>query len=124
VQFDNVLSGNVCSATQQGHFSISVESIAPSLAPNVVAPPPNFGRKGNSRVWIVVGSLVGGFALLALLDILVVLLRRCKKGKKVHQMEWAANGGETLHRTSVGNTNAPLAMGTRIRPVLENEFVP
>jgi hypothetical protein len=124
VQFDNVLSGNVCSATQQGHFSIAVESTAPSPAPNAAAPPPNSGRKGNSRVWTVVGSLVGGFALLALLGILVVLLRRCKNGKKVQQMEWAADGGETLQRTSVGNTKAPLAMGTRTRPVLENEYVP
>jgi hypothetical protein len=93
VQFDNVLSRNVCSTTQQGHFSIAVESTTPSPAPNVAAPPPNSGRKGNTRVWTVVGSLVGGFALLG---ILVVLLRRCKKGKKVQQMEWAADGGETL----------------------------
>jgi hypothetical protein len=87
VQFNNVLFGNVCSATQQGHFSIAVKSIAPSPAPNVVAPPPNSGKKGNSRVWTIVGSLVGGFALLASLGILVVLLRRCKNKKKVQQME-------------------------------------
>lgn len=124
VQFDNVLSGNVCSATQQGHFSIAVESTAPSPAPDAAAPPPNAGGKGNSRVWTIVGSLVGGFALLALLGVLAVSLRRCKDGKKVQQMEWAADGDETLQRTSVGNAKAPLAMGTRTRPVLENEYVP
>lgn len=126
VQFDNVVSGNACSATQQGHFSIAVESTAPSPAPNTAAVVPSNaggrGGKGNySKVWTVVGSLVGVFALLALL---VVLLIRCKDGKKVQQIEWAVDGGETLQRTSVGNTKAPLAMGTRTRPVLETEYVP
>jgi hypothetical protein len=126
VQFDNVVSGNECSTTQQGHLSIVVESPAPSPAPSAAAVlPPNAGGRGGkgsySKVWTVVGSLVGVFALLALL---VVLLIRSKDGKKVQQMEWAVDGGETLQRTSVGNTKAPLAMGTRTRPVLENEYVP
>ncbi|KAM1146527.1 hypothetical protein ACFX19_039059 [Malus domestica] len=33
INFSNVESGNMCSAVQQGHFSIAVKSIAPSPAP-------------------------------------------------------------------------------------------
>jgi hypothetical protein len=37
VQFDILLSDNVCPAVQQGHFSIVVESNAPTLAAAAVA---------------------------------------------------------------------------------------
>ncbi|KAF3976039.1 hypothetical protein ACB098_08G074700 [Castanea mollissima] len=130
LQFDNVLPGNVCSAIQQGHFSIVVESIAPSPAPGVEVVPPiadktaKNGGKDQSKVWRVFGSLLGGFILLGLLGLLAVWLRRFKHGKKVQQMEWVADRGETLQITTLGNAKAPLAMGTRTRPVLENEYVP
>ncbi|XP_075634696.1 uncharacterized protein LOC142607154 [Castanea sativa] len=122
--------GNVCSAIQQGHFSIVVESIAPSPAPGVEVVPPiadktaKNGGKDQSKVWRVFGSLLGGFILLGLLGLLAVWLRRFKHGKKVQQMEWVADRGETLQITTLGNAKAPLAMGTRTRPVLENEYVP
>ncbi|GMY10404.1 hypothetical protein FCV25MIE_05643 [Fagus crenata] len=129
VQFDNVLPGNVCSIIQQGHFSIVVESNAPSPAPSLEGQPPiaaNGGGigKDKSMVWLVVGSLIGGFVLLALLGLLAVWLKRCKNGKKVQQMEWEADRGETLQMTTFGNAKAPSALGTRTRPVLEDEYVP
>ena len=40
VEFDNVLSGNICSAIQQGHFYVVVESTAPLPAPDLEGPPP------------------------------------------------------------------------------------
>ncbi|KAK9290026.1 hypothetical protein L1049_008189 [Liquidambar formosana] len=121
--FSNVISGNVCSTIQQGHFSIVVESIAPSPAP--VSPTPSGGeKKNNSKVWIIVGSVLGGLALLVLLVFLVLWLQKYKRRKKMQHMERAADVGEALRMTSVGNTRAPAAMVTRTQPLLENEYVP
>lgn len=127
--FSNAVSGNICSTAQQGHFGIVVESTAPP--PVVAAPPPpsvpkpSSQEKGeNSKVWIIVGSVIGGLALLILLAFLVLWLRKYKHKKKMQQMEKAAEVGEALHMTSVGNTKAPAAMVTRTQPVLENEYVP
>ncbi|KAK9124803.1 hypothetical protein Sjap_014405 [Stephania japonica] len=128
--FSNVVADNMCSTTQQGHFSIVVESTAPS--PALVAPPPpkgppageGGGEKDKSKVWKIVGSVVGGFVMLVLLVVLVFWVQRCEQQKKMVQMEKAAEVGESLQMTSIGNTRAPVAMGTRTQPVLENEYVP
>lgn len=126
--FSNVVSGNTCLTVQQGHFSIVVESIAPSPPPVSPVPPPppplRKGKKSSSNVWIIVGSVVGGLALLVLLSLLVLWLQKYKHRKKMQQMEKAADVGEALHMTPVGNTKAPAAMVTRTQPVLENEYVP
>lgn len=127
VNFSNVVSGNTCLTVQQGHFSIVVESIAPSMPPVSHVPPPpppSKGKKSNSKVWIIVGSVVGGLALLVLLSLLVLWLQKYKHRKKMQQMEKAADVGEALRMTPVGNTKAPAAMVTRTQPVLENEYVP
>lgn len=129
--FSNVSAGNECSTTQQGHFSIVVESIAPSPAP--VSPPPSVGpgptargKKKNKtkKVWIIVGSVLGGLLLLVLLSFLILWAQKLKKRKKMQQMERAAEVGESLQMTSVGETKAPAAMVTRTQPTLENEYVP
>lgn len=127
VQFDNMVSGNACSATRQGHFSVVVvESPAPSPASSrgEVPSPPATAGKSNSTLWIALASLGGGFVLLAMLVLLFVGLRRCVQGKKVQQMEWVADRGQTLQTKTFGNAKAPFATGTRTRPVLENEYVP
>ncbi|XP_010256196.1 PREDICTED: uncharacterized protein LOC104596628 [Nelumbo nucifera] len=132
-EFSNVTSNNICSTKKQGHFSIVVEYTAPpSLAPE--SPPtgggPNEGPgkrgngKGKSKVWKIVGSALGGFALLVLLALLVLWVRRYKHRKRMDRMEKAAEAGEALQMASIGNTRAPVAMGTRTQPVLENEYVP
>ncbi|KAF8364670.1 hypothetical protein HHK36_033350 [Tetracentron sinense] len=120
VEFSNVVSGNICSTVKHGHFSIVVESNVPPPAPS-----PGGGRKkkSKSKVWIIVGSVVGGFVLLILLGFLVFWVRRFKHRKKLEKMEKAADVGEALQMTSIGNTRAPVAMGTRTEPVLENEYV-
>lgn len=132
--FSNVTSGNTCSTIQQGHFSIVVESLAPSPAP--ISPTPSGGappaptpsgggkKKTNSKVWIIVGSVLGGLALLVLLSFLVLCLQKYKKEKKMQHMERAADVGEALHMTRVGSTKAPAATVTRTQPVLESEYAP
>ncbi|RVW30388.1 hypothetical protein CK203_111792 [Vitis vinifera] len=124
--FSNAVSGNICSTAQQGHFGIVVESNAPAPSPPPsVVPSPSGGEKGGtSKVWIIVGSVVGGLALLVLLAFLVLWLRKYKRRKKMQQMEKAAEVGEALRMTSVGNTKAPAAMVTRTQPIIENEYMP
>jgi hypothetical protein len=125
VQFDILLPDNVCSTVQQGHFSIVVESNAPTPAPAAVAASVGEGgRKKKSKVWIIVGSLVGGFLLLIILSLLVVRLIKIKKGMKIQELEWTADSNETLQMTSIGGTKAPLAIGTRTRPIIENDYIP
>ncbi|KAM7526614.1 hypothetical protein LguiA_016516 [Lonicera macranthoides] len=141
VNFSNVVSGNTCLSYQQGHFSIVVESIAPTPSPVVAPAPPGGGsneapprgagqgssgggKKNNSRVWIIVGSVVGGLILLVLLGLLVPWVQKYKRRKKMQQMEKAAEVGEALQMTSVGSTKAPAATVTRTQPTLETEYVP
>ncbi|KAJ1422969.1 hypothetical protein SESBI_12738 [Sesbania bispinosa] len=127
VQFDILLPGNVCSTAQQGHFSIVVESNAPSPAPAAVAVAANVGESGGknkSKVWIIVVSLVGGCLLLILLSLLVARMRRAQTRMRIQELEWAADSNETLHMASIGGTKAPLAVGTRTRPTIENDYIP
>ncbi|KAK8619327.1 hypothetical protein V6N13_133289 [Hibiscus sabdariffa] len=120
VIFSNLTAPNECSTIHQGHFSIVIESIPPP------SPPPEREGKGsnNRRTWIIVGSVVGGVVLLALLGFLVLWARKCKQRKKMQEMEKAADVGEALHMTAVGDTKAPSATVTRTQPTLENEYVP
>lgn len=131
VNFSNV-SGNVCSTFEQGHFSIVVESIAPSPAPVSPAPPAGApttpvprsgGKKNNTTLWIILGSVIGGLALLVLLGFLALWVAGYKQRKQMQQMEKAAEVGEALQMTSVGNTKAPAATVTRTQPTLESEYV-
>lgn len=127
VNINNLASVNTCSTIQQGHFSIVVESIAPSPAPippTPSGPPGGEGKKKSSKVGIVVGSVLGGLVLLALLAFLVLWAQKYKNRKKMQQMERAADVGEALHMTMVGNTKAPAATVTRTQPVLESEYAP
>lgn len=127
VQFDILLHGNVCSTVGQGHFSIVVESNAPSPAPAAVAVAADVGKsdgRNKYRVLIIVASLVGGCLLLIMLSLLVAKVKRTKKGMKIQQLEWAAESNETLQIASIGGTKAPLAVGTRTRPTIENDYIP
>ncbi|PON46165.1 hypothetical protein TorRG33x02_326760 [Trema orientale] len=136
--FTNVISDSVCSTDKQGHFSIVTKSIAPSPAPVSPGPAPSFkpppavptprgeGKKGknNAKVWTIVGSVLGGVALLGLLALLILWVQKFQQKKKMQQMERAADVGEALHMTPIGNTKAPAATVTRTQPVLESEYVP
>ncbi|CAN4104143.1 unnamed protein product [Withania somnifera] len=134
LNFSSVLSDNICTTFQQGHFSIVVESIAPSPAPVAPGPPGGSpkeapvpageGKKNKSKVGIIVGSVAGGLVLLFLLGLLIVLLGKYKRRNKMQQMERAAEVGEALHMTRIGSTKAPAATVTRTQPTLESEYVP
>lgn len=134
VEFNNVINKSACSATKQGHFSIGVESPAPAPAPAPALSPAPAGGGGNiqggggqkvkHKVWIIVGSVVGGVLLLALLSVLFGCLGKYRKQRSIQRMEEAAERGEPLLMANVGRTKAPVAMETRTRPSLEDDYVP
>lgn len=117
VTLSNMLSDDVCTTFQQGHFSVVVESIAAD---------PTTRKQGNnhSKVWKIVGAVFGGFTLLVVLGVVVGWARKYKRSKKMHSMETAAEVGEVLFMTVVGTTKAPAAIGTRTHPKLETDYVP
>ncbi|KAK4800813.1 hypothetical protein SAY86_021300 [Trapa natans] len=109
VNFSNMTSGSRCSTTQQGHFSVVVESVG----------------KGKSRkVWIIVGSVVGGIVLLILLAILGVWAERQWRKGNVSRMQEATAAGEPLEMRTLGDIRYPTAGPTRTQPALETDYVP
>ncbi|CAI9761283.1 unnamed protein product [Fraxinus pennsylvanica] len=135
VEFDRVISTNTCSTTKQGHYSIVVEAISPAPAPAPAGggggnseggggSTVSGGGKGRRKVSIIVGSVVGGAILLACLGMLFYGVNRCRRRKKIQKMEEISEMGVALPMTRIGYTKAPVALDTRTRPSLENEFVP
>ncbi|KAK9698068.1 hypothetical protein RND81_08G080400 [Saponaria officinalis] len=67
----NVVSKNTCSTTQQGHFAL--------VSPTPEGPSPETHKKKKKdmkRVWIIVGSIVGGVLILVLLGMFFTWLRK------------------------------------------------
>lgn len=128
VAFSSVILGNICLVRDQGHFSVAIESIAPSPSPHATLNPPTSPpkkiSKRNTKTWIIAGYAVGGLILFALLVLLVLWTKRFTQKKKMEQMEKSAESGENLRMAAVGDTRAPAAMVTRTRPILENEYAP
>ncbi|CAL5192513.1 unnamed protein product [Lathyrus oleraceus] len=119
--FSNVKGGNTCSTSQQGHFSIVVVKSSVPLGPKDRG---EGEKKSNKKVWIIVGSVVGGLVLLVLFSFLALCINNYKQKKKMQGMERAADSGETLQMASVGDTKAPAATVTRTQPTLEHEYAP
>ncbi|KAG2570773.1 hypothetical protein PVAP13_7KG101036 [Panicum virgatum] len=119
---------NAGSTYRQGHISIVVNSseIAPAPAPpGSISPPiptPGGQKKGNSKAWKIAVSVVGAAIALGLLAVLLLCLVRYKRDKKLEAMERNAEVGETLRVAQVGRTQAPVALGTRTQPVIENDY--
>ncbi|KAL5991386.1 hypothetical protein ACLOJK_012294 [Asimina triloba] len=130
-KFSKLESNNVCSTRNQGHFSIVVESNAPvpppTVPPSPAMPPPAAPpaqEKKEKKAWKIAVPVVAGVGVLVLFALLLFWLTKYRQRKKMAEMERQADIGEALQMTSVGNTRAPVAMGTRTPPSLENEYVP
>uniref|UniRef100_A0A453HPG4 Uncharacterized protein n=1 Tax=Aegilops tauschii subsp. strangulata TaxID=200361 RepID=A0A453HPG4_AEGTS len=128
-QFRGLEANNVCATYRRGHFSIVVNSseVAPAPGPSGAIAPPiptNGGRdKGSSDAWKIAVGVVGGVIALGLLALLLVCFVRYKREKKMEVMERNAEVGETLRMAQVGRSQAPVALGTRTKPVIESEYV-
>ncbi|KAG6473973.1 hypothetical protein ZIOFF_067893 [Zingiber officinale] len=125
--FQNLVSSNTCSTYRLGHFSIVINSseIAPSPMPSSPPGPvttPGGSKNSNAKAWKIAGGVVGGLVALAALMLLIYCIRQ-RKNKKVGQLEQHADAGVSLQTARVGNTQIPVASGTRTLPVLENELV-
>lgn len=118
--FEDLISGNICSTRQQGHFSIVVNASMISPPP---APSPVHAKRNKSKAWKIVSAVVGGFIALVLLALLVAWMVRYRQTRNMAEMERRADVGEALQMARVGNTQAPVAVGTRTQPVLENEYI-
>ncbi|XP_031496477.1 uncharacterized protein LOC116261770 [Nymphaea colorata] len=139
LEYSNLSAPNTCSTLKQGHFSLVVESIAPVSAPSPApsevppSPPPNqvpapggveSQGKSSSKLWkVTVGSVVGGFVVVAGLAICAIALLRLKRKSQLAAMEQQADQGEALRVSEIGSTKAPAAIGTRTQPILETEYV-
>ncbi|KAG6509820.1 hypothetical protein ZIOFF_027827 [Zingiber officinale] len=108
LEFENLVSSNSCSTDRLGHFSIVVTSSE---------------RGSHSKVWKIVGGVVGGLIALLLFALIVFCLTRVRQNKKVAQMEQHADAGVSLQTSRIGNTQVAVASVTRTQPVLENELV-
>ena len=84
-------------------------------------PTPGGQKKGNSKAWKIAVSVVGAAIALGLLAVLLLCLVRFKRDKKLEAMERNAEVGET-RMAQVGRTQAPVALGTRTQPVIENDY--
>ena len=106
---------------------VNSSEIAPAPAPpGSISPPiPTPGgqkKKGNSKAWKIAVSVVGAAIALGLLAVLLLCLVRYKRDKKLEVMERNAEVVETLRMAQVGGTQAPVALGTRTQPVIENDY--
>ncbi|KAF5782267.1 hypothetical protein HanRHA438_Chr11g0506491 [Helianthus annuus] len=128
VEFARVVNGSVCLSLKQGHFVVVVEENVPAPAPVKSPEMPiavGGGRDGGRNGWWV-GGLVGGLFLVVAAAVVVgvlVALRRCVRRRRVEKMEYVAEGGVPLAVAAVGNDKMPVAMETRTKPVLENDYV-
>ncbi|KAK1412708.1 hypothetical protein QVD17_34171 [Tagetes erecta] len=134
VAFDHVVNGSVCTTVTQGHFGIVVKSSPePAPAPEHVPEYPfasggGGGRGGGgggrrNKGWWVGGSVAGGVLLAALVVVLVLWVRWCRGTKRMEKMRDEADRGVPLAVAAVGRAEVPVAMGTRTKPILENEYV-
>lgn len=148
VSLSNVSSPNVCTSFYQGHFSLVIQSLAPTPAPapvptpapvpyllgpppSGVAPPfsgspnltPSSPSGKNSKTWkIAVGSSIGGVVGLAFLGFLCVGFLKYRERSNFEYMEQQADQAEALQTAMVGGRRAPTAGGTRTQPMLETEY--
>ncbi|CAI9288226.1 unnamed protein product [Lactuca saligna] len=131
VEFDRVLNGSVCSSVKQGHFGIVVKESVPSPAPAPSKTPENpiavgggggaGGGRWNNEWWI--GGVVAGVVLVVVVFGGSWAVRGFRQRRRIEKMEYEAEGGGPLAVAAVGSALVPVAMGTRTRPVLENEYV-
>ncbi|WVY90668.1 hypothetical protein V8G54_036182 [Vigna mungo] len=120
IHFDILLPGNVCSTMQQGHFSIVVETNAPSPEPCGYEKV-QFGEKNHKNMKLVL--LISGILLVVIiLGLLVIRVVIHQNGSsRVRELDRVENN-EILDMTSIGDIKVPFAFGTRTRPMIEHEY--
>lgn len=124
VNYTDLVEG-ACQVTRVGVFALvenaTVPPPSPSAAPISVSARLPSSRRSNT--WkIVVGSVVGGFALLVLVSLLALGIANHRKKAKFAKMEYQAELGETLQTTTIRNSRVPAAGSTRTQSMIEREY--
>ncbi|XP_071687973.1 uncharacterized protein [Rutidosis leptorrhynchoides] len=117
----DLVSGNVCLTTEQGHFSVVVESSAPP-----VCQCPLHHLKVvtlvERTIILMCGEFLGQYVVVLHCWLLIVWAWRYRRRKRMSELERAADAGEALRMTIVGSMTTPFAMATRTMPNLETDF--
>ncbi|XP_071687631.1 uncharacterized protein [Rutidosis leptorrhynchoides] len=126
IEFDHVVNGSVCLTVKEGHFGVVVEESAPAPENGLeepIAVGSGGGDVGNGGEWWVGGVVGGGVMAGTVVMVMVWVVRRWRLQRMEGKMECAAEGGAPLSVAAVGNVMVPVAMQTRTKPILENEYV-
>jgi len=101
-----------CSFTQLGSFAL--------LEPQQAASSVHHQHHQAKALKIVLGTIFGSIAIIAILLLFVVALWRTEHERHFARMQYYSDQGETLQHSLIGNSRAPAAGSTRTRPTLEN----
>lgn len=117
----------VCQVEHLGTFALVSTAItpgpAPAPSPREEQPSASSMQNKHSNTWkIVVGSVIGGLALLAFVSLLAFGIGKRRKDAKLSRMEYQAEQGETLQMATVRNSRVPAAANTRTQAALVNEY--
>ncbi|MCO5577672.1 hypothetical protein L7F22_031503 [Adiantum nelumboides] len=123
VNYTELVQGD-CQVTHFGVFALvrnaSVGGPPPFAAPMAVSP---HLPTSHSNAWrIIVGSVVGGLALLVLLSLLALGIASRRRKANFAKMEYQTDHGETLQTTTIGNSRVPAAGSTRTQSMIEREY--
>eukprot|EP00250_Pteridium_aquilinum_P009432 c18664_g1_i2 orf=1405-1911(+) len=123
VNYTNLVEG-ACQVTHLGVFALvsNVSVSAPSPSASSIEISPQFPRSRSNTWKIVVGSVVGGLGLLALIGLLALGIAKHRKKTKFAKMEYQTDHGETLQTTTIGKSRVPAAGGTRTQSMIEREY--
>lgn len=113
-EFNNMTSPSVCSAQNQGHFSLAI--------PLQLS---NSKEEGNELwKWWVFG-FVGGFVVLVLSGLLLLSIHKLMVRRKIMKMEKQSDQDVPLGTFYVGRSKMPSASMIRTQPLgVENGYVP
>jgi hypothetical protein len=103
-----------CSFTQLGSFAL-LEPQQQQAASSV-----HHHHHQAKALKIILGTIFGSIAIIAILLLFVVALWRTEHERHFARMQYYSDQGETLQHSLIGNSRAPAAGSTRTRPTLEN----
>ncbi|KAL1329135.1 hypothetical protein HN51_046268 [Arachis hypogaea] len=105
VEFSNMTKPYFCEAQSQGHYTLVI---------------PSSSAKESSKLWWVLGFVIG-LVVLILLALILVAIKIIKK-RKIKEMEKVSEVEEAFDTFWIGDTKLPSASMIRTQPSLENEY--
>ncbi len=110
---------NQCSFTQVGTFAVVEQAPGPVPAQSSMAATESHPQHHLKALKIVLGTIFGSIALIAILLISALGLWKYQQKRHFARMQYQSDQGETLQSSLIGHSRAPAAGSTRTRPTLE-----